>query len=99
MRGPLYVVAQNVWLRTLKVMRVLKLCFSGSLDDLRARYGSRLRRLAPFHIWQVDCLALSESTPSLARKPDLISTARPKAGFAGAALANTGHTRCNGSSG
>jgi hypothetical protein len=71
MRGPLYVVAQNVWLRTLKVMCVLKLYFSGGLDDLRARYGSRLRRLAPLHIWQVDCPALSESTPSLPGKSDL----------------------------
>jgi E3 ubiquitin-protein ligase MARCH6 len=73
MRGPLYVVAQNVWLRILKVMCVLKLCFSGSLDDLRARYGSRLRRLAPFHFRQVDRPALGESTPSLPRKPDLTS--------------------------
>ena len=71
MRGPLYVVAQNVWLRTLKVMCVFKLCFSGSLDGLRARYGSRLRRLAPFHFRQVDRPALGESTPSLPRKPDL----------------------------
>ena len=71
MRGPLYVVAQNVWLRPLKVMCVLKLCFSGSLDDLRARYGSRLRRLAPFHFRQVDRPALGESTASLPRKPDL----------------------------
>jgi hypothetical protein len=71
MRGPLYVVAQNVWFRTLKVMCLLKLCFSGGLDDLRARYGSRLRRLAPFHIRQVDRAALGESSPSLTRKPDL----------------------------
>lgn len=70
MRGPLYVVAQNVWLRILKVTCVLKHCFSGSLDDLRTRYGSRLRRLAPFHVRQVDRPALGESTHSLLRKPD-----------------------------
>ena len=71
MRGPLYVVAQNVWLGVLDVMRVLKLSFSGSLDDLRARHGSRIRRLGPFYIWQVDRPALGKSTPSCPRKPDL----------------------------
>ncbi len=73
MRGPLYVVAQNVWLRTLKMMCILKLSFSGSLDDLRARHGSRLRRLAPFHIRQVDRSALGEYTLSHPRKPGLMS--------------------------
>jgi len=71
MRGPLYVVAQNVLFRTFKVMCVLKLCFLGSFDDLRARYGSRLRRLAPFHIRQVDRPAFGESTSSPPKKPDL----------------------------
>jgi hypothetical protein len=71
MRGPLYVVAQNVRLRTLKLTCLLKLGFSGSLDDLRARYGSRLRRLAPFHVRQVDRPALGESTLSIPRKSDL----------------------------
>ena len=70
MRGPLYVVAQNVWSRTLKGICVLKLCFSGSLNDLRARHGGRLRRLAPIYIRQVDRPALGESTPLLPRKPD-----------------------------
>jgi len=52
-------------------MCLLKLCFSGSLGNLRARYGSRLRRLAPFHIREVNRLALGESTLSIPRKPDL----------------------------
>ena len=52
-------------------MYLLKLCFSGSLDDLRARYGSRLRRLAPFHVREVNRLALGESTLSIPRKPNL----------------------------
>ncbi len=70
MRGPLYVVAQNVWLDILRVMCVLKLGFSGSLDDLCARYGSRIRCLAPLHIRQVDGPALCEFTPSYPRRPD-----------------------------
>jgi hypothetical protein len=54
------------------MMRVLILSFSGSLDDIRARYGSRLGRLAPFHVRQVDRPALGVSTSSLPRKADLI---------------------------
>ena len=69
MRGPLYVVAQNVWFRNSQVMCVLKLCFSGSLDDLRAGYGSRLRGLASFHIRQVDRPALGESTLHVPESP------------------------------
>jgi hypothetical protein len=71
MRGPLYVVAQNVWLGVLKVMHVLKLSFSGSLDDLCARHGGWIRRLASFYFRQVNRPALGESTPSRPRKPDL----------------------------
>lgn len=52
-------------------MRVLKLSFSGSPDDLRARHGSRVRCLAPFYIRQVDRPALGESTPSRPEKLDL----------------------------
>ena len=63
MRGPLYVVAQNVWPGLLKAMRVLKLSFLGSLDDLCARHGSRTRCLAPFYFRQVDRPALGKSTP------------------------------------
>ena len=71
MRGPLYIVAQNVWLEVLKAMRILNLGFSGSPDDLRARHGSRIRCLAPFYIWQVDRPAVGEFTPSRSGKLDL----------------------------
>lgn len=37
-------------------MKTLKFDFTGCLDDLRTRYGCRLRRLAAFYFWQVDCL-------------------------------------------
>jgi hypothetical protein len=39
-----------------ETMEILKFDFTGSLDDLRARYGCRLRRLAAFYFWQVNCL-------------------------------------------
>lgn len=55
----------------LKVMLVLKLSFSGCLDDLRARHRSRVRRLAPFYIRQVDRPALGKFTHSRPGKPDL----------------------------
>ena len=64
MRGPLYVVAQNVCLRVLEAWRVLKLGFAGGPDDSRTGHGRRIRCLAPFYVWQVDCPALCKSAPS-----------------------------------
>ena len=71
MRGPLYVVAQNVCLGMLDTLHLLKFGFSGGLDDLRTGYGSRIRRLAPFYVWQVDSPALGKSAPLRSPKPKL----------------------------
>jgi hypothetical protein len=72
MRGPLYVVAQNVGLLTLKVTRQLKYGFSGSVDDIRSRYRSRAGHLAPLYIWQVDSIALCKSTFCCLTQAELI---------------------------
>lgn len=64
MRGPLYVVAQNVRLGVLEVLHVLKVSFSGGLDDLRTGHGNRSKRLASFHLRKVDCPTLCKSAPS-----------------------------------
>lgn len=71
MRGPLYVVAQNVCLGTVRAIRVLRLSFLGSLDDLRARHCSRTWCLAPFHVRQVDCSTLRKSGPLRPTRPKL----------------------------
>ena len=71
MRGPLYVVAQNVCLRVFEALRVLKFGFAGGLDDLRTGHGRRSKCLCSFYVRQVDCPALRESSPSHFAKPQL----------------------------
>jgi len=71
MRGPLYAVAQNVRLGVLEALHVLKVSFSGGLDDLRTGHGSRIRRLGSFHLRKVDCPTLRKSVPSRPAVPRL----------------------------
>jgi hypothetical protein len=71
MRGPLYVVAQNVCLLILEALRVLKFGFAGGLDDCRPGRSRRSGCLAPLYIRQVDCPALCKSAPSRPAKPEL----------------------------
>ena len=54
-------------------MDILKSDFTGSFDDLRARYGRRVRRLVAFYLWQVDCLTFCRSN-SEPHWPKLISS-------------------------
>lgn len=71
MRGPLYVVAQNVRPGVLEALHVLKVSFSGGLDDLCAGHRNRSRRLGSFHLRKVDCSALRKSVPSRPTVPRL----------------------------
>ena len=63
MRGPLYVVAQNVRSRVFEVLGVLKVGFAGGLNERSTRRGCRTRCLYPFYVRQVDCPALRKSAP------------------------------------
>lgn len=71
MRGPLYVVAQNVRLGVLEALHVLKVSFLGGVDDLRTGHGSRSSCLASFHLRKGDCPTLRKSSPSRPAVPRL----------------------------
>jgi len=71
MRGPLYVVAQNVCLRVFEALRVLKFGFAGGLNERSTGRRCRTRCLCPFYVRQVDCPALRKSAPSRPAKPKL----------------------------